>query len=318
MILYPALMLVLATAFLVVFCNKKSADVTILQGLGLPYSETAPGEITNQVQVIIENRSGRDAVYKIEIAGNAQAHFARPPEAISLPAGKAVKTPLAIVVPAAVFERGLCNIQLRVSDDKTFQQEVACRLLGPLRRAAAIPRGVRNERKHTMNDTPTPSTVEKPPRHLLWPILLTSLISIHVVSVVVMVFVATHDNSFAIEPDWYLKGLNYEQTAQQQRENSRLGLVGPTRRRPTADRHEPAQRDLHGPRPHGPARKNATVDLVAFAHLRANNARGAFCCRARAKNTAPRLAFADPGIWEFRLVITRGPETFTQIVKREI
>ena len=84
MVLYPALMLVLATAFLVVFFNKKSADVTILQGLGLPYSETAPGEITNQVQVIIENRSGRDAVYKIEIAGNAQAHFARAPEAISL------------------------------------------------------------------------------------------------------------------------------------------------------------------------------------------------------------------------------------------
>ena len=87
-ILYPALMLVLATAFLVVLCNKKSADVTILQGFGLPYSETAPGEITNQVRLIIENRSGRDAVYKIEIAGDAEAHFARPPEAIRLPAGQ--------------------------------------------------------------------------------------------------------------------------------------------------------------------------------------------------------------------------------------
>ena len=84
MFLYPALMVVLATVFLVVLCNKKSADVTILQGFGLPYSETAQGEIINQVRVIIENRSGRDAVYKIEIAGNAEAHFAHAPEAISL------------------------------------------------------------------------------------------------------------------------------------------------------------------------------------------------------------------------------------------
>ncbi len=136
-ILYPALMCVLATIFLIVLGNKKSADVTVLQGFGLPYAVTAPSEITNQVQVIIENRSGRDAVYKIEVAGDGQAHFARTPGAVSLAAGQSVKTPLAIVVPAAAFERGHCTISLRVSDDGTFRQEVACRLLGPMRTAAA-------------------------------------------------------------------------------------------------------------------------------------------------------------------------------------
>jgi cytochrome c oxidase accessory protein FixG len=135
-ILYPALMVVLATVFLVVLLNKKSADVTVLQGVGLPYSETASGEITNQVRVIIENRSGRDAVYKIEIAGDSQADFARKPEAISLAAGQTAKTPVAIAAPVAAFQRGLYDIHLRVSDDKTFKQEVACRLLGPVRAAA--------------------------------------------------------------------------------------------------------------------------------------------------------------------------------------
>ena len=56
----------------------------VLQGFGLPYSETAPEEVTNQLRVVIENRSGRDAVYKIEIAGGAEAHFAVPPEAMRL------------------------------------------------------------------------------------------------------------------------------------------------------------------------------------------------------------------------------------------
>jgi hypothetical protein len=91
--------------------------------------------------MIIENRSGRDAVYKIAIAGNAQARFAVEPEAIRLPAGQAAKTSLAIVAPAVAFERGLYDIKLRVADDNTFQQETACRLLGPVRRAAANPSG---------------------------------------------------------------------------------------------------------------------------------------------------------------------------------
>src|SRR5208282_640730 len=130
-------------------------------------------------------------------------------------------------------------------------------------------------RKYKVNKTSgNQSTSEKTPRaprHLLWPILLTSLIGIHTLSVVVMVIVATHDSSFAIEPDWYLKGLHYEQTAQQQRENSRLSwsvkldvsqpLTGTNQRNVTCT---VLDRD-------GKPVEKATVDLVAFAHLRANN-----------------------------------------------
>ena len=106
---------------------------------------------------------------------------------------------------------------------------------------------------------------------MFWPIFLTSLISIHIVSVVVMVIVATHDSSFAVEPDWYQKGLHYEQTAQQQRANSRLGwsvqlevgqpLTGTNQRNVTCTVLDRAGKPV----------ENATVDLVAFAHLRASN-----------------------------------------------
>ena len=62
--------------------------------------------------------------------------------------------------------------------------------------------------------------------------------------------------------------------------------------------------------------ENATVDLVAFAHLRASNHVQRFLAGRRRK--VRHHAAEDPGRWEFRLVITRGGETFTQIVKREI
>jgi nitrogen fixation protein FixH len=169
-----------------------------------------------------------------------------------------------------------------------------------------------------VNDSPGPAMKEKPSRHLLWPILLTSLISIHIVSVAVMVTIATHDSSFAIEPDWYLKGLNYEQTARQQRENSRLGwsvkldvgqpLSGTNQRNVSCMVFDRAGRPV----------KNASIDLVAFAHVRASNRTSLVLLSHDGSPYEGTLAFDDPGIWEFRLVVTRGAETFTHICTREI
>ena len=76
------------------------------------------------VAVVIENRSGRDADYTIEIPAGAPAHFARQPEPIAIAAGQAARTPVAIVAPVAAFQRGLCDIVLHVSDDKTFHQDL--------------------------------------------------------------------------------------------------------------------------------------------------------------------------------------------------
>jgi nitrogen fixation protein FixH len=167
-----------------------------------------------------------------------------------------------------------------------------------------------------MNDSP--ATVEKPSRHLFWPIFLTSLIGIHIASVVVMVIVATRDSSFAIEPDWYQKGLHYDQTAQQQRENRRLGwsvkldvgrpLSGTNQRSVSCTVFDQAGKPV----------ESAPVDLVAFAHLRGSNRTSSILLPQGGGAYAATMAFDDPGVWEFRLVITRGAETFTQIVKREI
>jgi nitrogen fixation protein FixH len=153
---------------------------------------------------------------------------------------------------------------------------------------------------------------------LFWPIFLASLISIHIVSVVVMVTVATRDRSFAVEPDAYQKGLHYEQTAQQQRENVRLGwsvqldvgrpLLGTNRRELSCKILDRTGQPV----------ENAKVDLVAFAHLRASNRTSSVLLPRGAGQYGNTLACEDPGIWEFRLEITRGPETCTHIVKREI
>jgi len=173
----------------------------------------------------------------------------------------------------------------------------------------------------TVGDSPGPADAEKtasPSRHLFWPIFLAGLITTHIVSVVVMVIVATHDRSFAIEPDWYQKGLHYEQTAQQQQENGRLGwsvqfdvgqpLAGTNRRDVSCKVLDRAGKPV----------ENATIDLVAFAHLRGSNRTASVLLPHGPGEYVATLGFEDPGMWEFRFEITRGPNTFTQIVKRKI
>ncbi len=105
-------------------------------------------------------------------------------------------------------------------------------------------------------------------RHLFWPVFILSLIGIHIVSVVTMVVVATHDRSFAVEPDFYQKGLHYEQTLDQRRENARLGwtaklevgrpLSGSNVRNVVCRLSDRDEKPLD----------DAKIDMVAFAHLR--------------------------------------------------
>jgi nitrogen fixation protein FixH len=167
-----------------------------------------------------------------------------------------------------------------------------------------------------MTITPNSNTVSK--RYLLWPILISSLLGIQIISVVTMVVVATHDRSFAIEPDFYQKGLHYQQTIEQRRENARLGwsvkldvsrpLSGSNLRNVTCRLFDRGGKPL----------QHAKIDLVAFAHLRASHAESGVMLPQDAGQYVATIPCADPGIWEFRLVVAQGKDTFTSVVKQEI
>jgi cytochrome c oxidase accessory protein FixG len=130
-IIYPAAILVLIAAFGVVLGGKQSADVTLLRGLGLPFTELKAGETTNQIRVKIQNRGEADAEYRIELVDDAKAILNTPVNPIPVAADASRTEPIFITVPAAAFQGGQYEIRLRVSDGKTFDRELTYRLLGP-------------------------------------------------------------------------------------------------------------------------------------------------------------------------------------------
>ena len=141
-ILYPAVIGVFACAFAVTLASRTAADVTLLRGLGRPFYEVAPGEIANQIRVKIRNRSGRDASYRIELAGESATRLTVGENPVAISAGKSRTESVLVVVPASAFENGKSEVRLRITDGQEFDEEFSYRLLGPKRGGSAPARSI--------------------------------------------------------------------------------------------------------------------------------------------------------------------------------
>jgi cytochrome c oxidase accessory protein FixG len=136
-VLYPVIMLVLISAFVVTLAGKQTADVTLLRAPGMPFNELTDGEIANQVRVKIRNRSGQDAEYRIEIVDEIPAKLVIPENPMVIVAGASKDQVVLIGVPRSVFRDGYYDVTLKITDGRQFDQEVRYRMLGPQGPAAA-------------------------------------------------------------------------------------------------------------------------------------------------------------------------------------
>lgn len=142
-----------------------------------------------------------------------------------------------------------------------------------------------------------------------WIIIPIGLIATQMSIVLVMMYIATSDPTFAVEPHYYEKALDWDATAAQNQTNQRLAW----RTKVTAGTSETGAGELRVRLTNSDslALDGASIRAEIFANTNA---------RARATiELAPRgdgvyaapAAFDRAGMWECRLVITRGPETFT-------
>jgi cytochrome c oxidase accessory protein FixG len=130
-VLYPAILLVLVSVLTVALVRKPSADVMLLRGLGAPFIELVPGEITNQLRVRITNRGRADAAYKLEVTGQLPARITANENPVAVAAGKSRTVALLITLPAAAFHNGQLDLPLQISDGHEYRQALRYRVLGP-------------------------------------------------------------------------------------------------------------------------------------------------------------------------------------------
>jgi nitrogen fixation protein FixH len=149
---------------------------------------------------------------------------------------------------------------------------------------------------------------------VFWVGMILALLGGQVLMLLLMVYVATSDQSFAIEPDYYQKSLRWDEHMAQVKANERLGWnlrveVGETAS-VLGERTVVARLTGND----GTPLDGAQIDLVAFAHARASDRVSVTLLPQGDGAYENGLRFRRAGLWEFRAVVQRGPDTFTQTV----
>lgn len=131
-LLYPAIILVLMTALVVLFQNKGEADVTILRQLNAPFVVTGD-VVRNQLRVKVVNRAEEERIYSLEIEGVADSNVLAPQFPLKVRAGGSMTTPILVNLPKERLQEadGTLPVKVKVTDEKDNATELPYVLLGP-------------------------------------------------------------------------------------------------------------------------------------------------------------------------------------------
>jgi cytochrome c oxidase accessory protein FixG len=138
-VLYPVALAGFLGTFVFMLGTKAAADVTLLRGVGDPFSLDAEGRIVNQVRLRIANRSGSDRMYRINVGGAEAGTVVVPVNPFPVAKGKTETTSFFVTLPITAFSSGEPEIDVRISDGSGFDGAFPWRLLGPTH--GAVPGG---------------------------------------------------------------------------------------------------------------------------------------------------------------------------------
>ena len=136
-LIYAALLLLVASAFLTVLLTRATADVALIRYRGLPYSVLDDQTVVNPVKLNIVNRSGAPQVYRLEViepaAGVELRDIAQPVPAAP---GENAHALGVLAIEGDTFARastlGHLDVRLRVRDTGTYDRVITFRALGPM------------------------------------------------------------------------------------------------------------------------------------------------------------------------------------------
>jgi cytochrome c oxidase accessory protein FixG len=139
LLVYSAILLLSFGALGLSLAGQRSADVTLLRGLGAPFTVLPSGEVSNQIRLKIANRTDGERSYAIELVGGEGLTLIAPENPLTVAAGDSALTAAFITAPRASFTGGERSVVIRVSDGVDFEERFEHRLLGPEPSAGGAP-----------------------------------------------------------------------------------------------------------------------------------------------------------------------------------
>lgn len=141
-VIYPLLLAVLLTGFIVVVRGKGSPEFVLLRERGLPFQVMASGEIANQMRIRLTNRTAADAEYTVELVDQPGLRLRADVNPFPAGTGEQVSQRMLILADPSYFDASPKTIRVRISDGLGFERERDFVIHGPRTRDAG---GTREE-----------------------------------------------------------------------------------------------------------------------------------------------------------------------------
>lgn len=155
-------------------------------------------------------------------------------------------------------------------------------------------------------------------RNWLWPAAIIALLGVHALAMAIVVFVATRDPSFAVEPNSYRKAVLWDNAQARRQASAQLGWAALIQ---TSDKV-----DLLGRRHvtfsltdrDGVPVVAAKVSLEVFHHARAAERVYVQLTPDASGRYSADLPMRRAGTWEFRITAERYDSTYATVVTQEV
>ena len=131
LVVYSAILVVMLGTFAFSLVGKQTADVTLLRGLGAPFTILPSGEVSNQIRIKVANRSPEERSYWIELGAAGDLTMIAPENPLIVSPGQTEMTGAFITAPTSAFTDGEAAITLTISDGVDFTTVLQYRILGP-------------------------------------------------------------------------------------------------------------------------------------------------------------------------------------------
>jgi nitrogen fixation protein FixH len=149
-----------------------------------------------------------------------------------------------------------------------------------------------------------------------WPLGLAALLVGSAAANIALIVITARDASFAVEPDYYAKALAWDETMAQARRNEALGWSLGLGIEPAGERGRVTVAARLADRSGAPL-DGARVSLEALHNARASRVLTA-TLEPRGAGYAAVMPLSRPGLWEFRVRVTRGADVFTAVIEGDV
>jgi len=128
--IYPVLLGIVVSAFLVLMIGRAPVDVTVLRGLGRPFIELADERIGNQIRIKIVNRTDALADYSISVS-EPDAKIEVEATSLRIGPGEMLTVPAMLSAPRSAFTGGTHVVPFTIDDGRGYRKFIRYNLMGP-------------------------------------------------------------------------------------------------------------------------------------------------------------------------------------------